>query len=185
MTTTESVPPRHRRPIPWIALSAVLGVCVIVLGLKAMSLDSELNTATSELATTKTALAAAEAEADKKVVAGAVVATALGAGVAALQDHFGLTPVAAGTVQQQLADAQQRGQAAAAEVADATGAAKTRAQAKAASIKSSIAVTCARAAADVFGSLSSGSGDLRARATAVVDELKALGPQCKTALAQG
>jgi hypothetical protein len=183
MSTTVSVLPRQRRGVPWIALSAFLGVCVILLALKASSLDSELTTAQSELSTTKTALTAAEAEAEKRVVAGSVLTTAVGAGVAALKDYFGLAPVAAGTVQQQIDAAQARAQAAAKEIADGSKAAKVRARADAVSAKSSIAVACARAAASVFGTFGSRSGDLRGRVTTAVDELKTIGPQCRTALA--
>jgi hypothetical protein len=198
MTATEPLPPQpvpsqHRRPTLWIALTVLFGLAALALGLWAANLSSDLDTTKAELASTKTELASTQTElaaekqkAQKKAIAGNVLAVAVGAGVAALQDQLGLTPVPGGTAEQELAAAQQRADDAAQALTDAgSPAAKALARAEAASAKSSIAVTCARAAAGVLSSLRDMSADVRARLTAAVDDLKALRPQCKAAFAAG
>jgi hypothetical protein len=186
MTATQPVPvpPRHRRPILWIALTAVFALAALALAQWGMNLSSQLDTTKSELASTQAQLATAKAEARRKTIAGNVLAVAVGAGVAALQNQLGLEPADGGTAAQALGAAQLRANEAAQALADAKGpVAEARAKLAAASAKSSVAVTCARAAAGVFSSLRDGSRDVRARLATAVQALKTLAPQCKAAFA--
>lgn len=175
-TSEGAAPPTPRkRPWGWIAITGLLGACVVGLGIYALNLNSDLDDANAEIAAQQEQIDQAEETSTASVAAAQAAYDELTAQLGAAQQE------GSQAVEQAAEELNQAEQAA----ADAQGTAEElQTQADAAEAKAENAATCAQSFLSAFSGVFSGA-TLQEGVEATLAELQALQPQCETALAEG
>ena len=165
----------RKRPWGWIAITGLLGACVVGLGIYALNLNSDLDDANAEIDAQQEQIDQAEESSAASVEAAQAAYDELTAQLGAAEQD------ASAAVEQAAEELNQAEQAA----ADAQGTAEElQTQADAAEAKAENAATCAQSFLSAFSGVFSGA-TLQEGVEATLAELQALQPQCETALAEG
>jgi hypothetical protein len=165
----------RKRPWGWIAVAGLLAAGVIVIGIYAMNLDSDLDDANAQIASQQEQIDQAQGTGDDVAAAARSAYDDLTAQLGAAQEG------ASEAVEQASAALDQAEQAA----EDARGTAdELQKEADAARAKAETAATCAQSFLSAFSGVFGGA-TLKEGVEATVAELQALQPQCAPALEQG